>query len=58
MDRDLKEVKELALQILRGSTDTGKFPMAGPGLMYLRNSKDDSFVEWKGHVGVWSKKNE
>lgn len=45
MDRDLKEVKELALQILRGRTDTGNFLKAGPGLMYLRNSKGDSFVE-------------
>ncbi len=45
LDTDLKEVKELALQIRRRRTDTGKFPKAGPGLMYLRNSKGDSSVE-------------
>lgn len=50
-------MKELALQIFRGRTGTGKFSEAGIGLMYLRNSKGDSFVEQREQVGMWSREN-
>lgn len=38
-------MKELALQMFRGRTGTGKFPETGTGLMYLRNGKVDSSME-------------
>lgn len=39
LSRDLKEMKEWALEIWRGRTGTGKFPEAGTGLMCLRTGR-------------------
>lgn len=42
-------MRELALRLFRGRTDTGKFPWAGPGPMCLRtNARGKSSFMWSG----------
>lgn len=47
LSRDWKELRELALRLFRGRTNTGEFPWAGPGPMCLRTNREDSFMEWR-----------